>query len=54
MDAKQTLIRVPWGKVGVLIGMLIKSAKGGINREEAEELLEQLADIIIHLSVSVK
>lgn len=54
MDAKQVVIRVPWSKVAVLIATLIKSAKGGISREEGEELLEQLSDIIVHIAVGMK
>lgn len=41
---------MPWSKVGVLIATLIKSARGGISKEE-EELLEQLADVVAHLAV---
>lgn len=54
MDAKQIVIRVPWGKVGLLIGTLVKSAKGGISKEEAEELLEQLAEIVVYISSGIK
>jgi hypothetical protein len=48
------MIKVPWSKVALLIATLIRSAKGGITRDEAEELLEQLGDIIVHLTVGMK
>jgi len=48
------LVKVPWSKVALLIATLIRSAKGGITREEAEELLEQLGEIIVHLAVGLK
>ncbi len=51
MNQQQVLVKVPWSKVGILIATLIKSAKGGISKEESEELLEQLADVIAHLAV---
>ena len=51
---EKIIVKVPWSKVAVLIATLIKSAKGGISREEAEELLEQLSDIIVHLAVGMK
>jgi hypothetical protein len=51
MNQQQVLIRVPWSKVGMLIATLIKSARGGISKEESEELLEQLADVVAHLAV---
>jgi hypothetical protein len=51
---EKIIVKVPWSKVAMLIATLIKSAKGGISREEAEELLEQLSDIIVHLAVGMK
>lgn len=54
MNSEKILVKVPWSKVAILIATLVKSAKGGISREEAEELLEQLSDIIVHLAVGLK
>lgn len=54
MDSQKILIKVPWAKVVLLITALVKSAKGGITKEEAEDLLEQLADIIVHIATAVK
>lgn len=50
----KTLVKVPWSKVALLIATLIRSARGGITKEEAEELLEQLGDIIVHLALGLK
>lgn len=54
MNSDKILIKVPWSKVAILIGTLVRSAKGGINKDEAEELLEQLSDIIVHLALGIK
>lgn len=54
MNSEKILVKVPWSKVAILIATLVKSAKGGISRDEAEELLEQLSDIIVHLAVGLK
>jgi hypothetical protein len=51
MNSDKTLIKVPWSKVALLIATLIKSAKGGLSKEEGEELLAQLADVVVHLAV---
>jgi hypothetical protein len=40
-------IKIPWAKVGLLIGKFIQAAKGGINKEEAEDLLGELAELAI-------
>lgn len=54
MNTEKILVKVPWAKVAMLIVTLVKSAKGGISKEEAEELLEQLSDIIVHVATAVK
>lgn len=54
MNSDKILVKVPWSKVALLIATLVRSAKGGITREESEELLEQLSDIIVHLAVGLK
>jgi hypothetical protein len=54
MNTDKILVKVPWAKVAILIATLVKSAKGGITKDEAEELLEQLTDIIVHLATAVK
>jgi len=54
MNTNKILVKVPWAKVAMLIGALIKSAKGGISKEEAEDLLEQLSDIVVHIATAVK
>jgi hypothetical protein len=40
-------IKLPIVKIAKLIGTLIRSAKGGIDEAEAEELLEQLSDLVV-------
>ena len=54
MNSDKILVKVPWSKVALLVATLIRSAKGGITKDEAEELLEQLGDIIVHLAVGMK
>jgi hypothetical protein len=54
MNSDKILVKVPWSKVALLIATLVRSAKGGITKDEAEELLEQLGDIIVHLAVGMK
>lgn len=54
MNSDKILIKVPWSKVAILIATLIRSAKGGITKEESEELLEQMGEIIVHLAVGLK
>ena len=54
MNTDKILVKVPWSKVAVLIATLVKSAKGGISKEESEELLEQLSDIVVHIAIAVK
>lgn len=53
-SSDKILVKVPWSKVALLIATLIRSAKGGITKDEAEELLEQLGEIIVHLAVGLK
>jgi hypothetical protein len=54
MNSDKILVKVPWSKVAILIATLVRSAKGGISKDEAEELLEQLSDIIVHLATGLK
>ena len=54
MTSDKILVKVPWSKVALLIATLIRSAKGGITREESEELLEQLGDVVVHLAAGMK
>lgn len=51
---EKLIVKVPWAKVALLVSTLIKSARGGITKEESEELLEQLSEIIVHLAVGMK
>jgi hypothetical protein len=46
-------IKVPWGMIGQLVGKLIKSARGGIDKAEAEDLLGDLADIITFITIQL-
>ncbi len=54
MQTEKILVKIPWAKVAILIATLVKSAKGGISKDEAEELLEQLSDIIVHIATAVR
>lgn len=54
MQTEKIIVKIPWAKVAVLIATLVRSAKGGISKDEGEELLEQLADIIVHIATAVK
>lgn len=54
MTSEKLLIKVPWSKVAILVATLVRSAKGGINRDEAEELCELLSDIILTLGIGLK
>jgi hypothetical protein len=47
------IVKSPWSLVGILIGELVRSARGGISKEEAEELLGHLADIIADVSIQI-
>jgi len=51
---EKLIVKVPWAKVALLVSTLIKSARGGITKEESEELLEQLSEIIVYLAVGMK
>ena len=46
-------IKVPWPRVGILIGKLVKSASGGIDKEEAEDLLKDIADIVAFIAIQL-
>lgn len=46
-------IKLPWIRIGSLIGKLVVSAKGGLTTQEAEELLSDLGDIISKISVQL-
>jgi hypothetical protein len=43
-------IKVPWIMIGALLGKLVKSAKGGIDKDEAEDLLTDLAEIAVFIT----
>lgn len=43
-------IKVPWIMIGALLGKLVKSAKGGIDKDEAEDLLTDLAEIAVYIT----
>lgn len=38
-------INIPWPKIGLLLGRLVKASAGGITRTEADELVRDLIDI---------
>ena len=40
-------IKIPWILAGALLNELFKSARGGIDKEEAEKLIANLAEIIV-------
>jgi hypothetical protein len=46
-------IKIPWIKVGLLLGSLVKAAKGGIDKEEAQDLLGDLAEIAAHIALQL-
>jgi hypothetical protein len=46
-------IKIPWVKVGLLIGKLVKAAKNGINKEEAQDLLGDLAEIAADIALQL-
>jgi hypothetical protein len=46
-------IKLPIVKIAKLIGTLIRSAKGGIDEAEAEDLLEQLSDVVVIIVTQV-
>lgn len=46
-------IRLPWSMIGLLIGNLVKSARGGIDKTEAENLLGDMADIITFITIQL-
>ena len=45
MDAKEVFVKLPIVKIMRLIGKLIKSSKGGLSKEEALDLLEDLSSL---------
>jgi hypothetical protein len=46
-------IKIPWVKVGALLGSLVKAAKNGIDKEEAQDLLSDLAEIAAHIALQL-
>ena len=46
-------IKLPWSQIGMLIGKLVKSSRGGIDKQEAEDLLGDLADIITFITIQI-
>lgn len=47
-------IKLPWSQIGLLIGKLVKTSRGGIDKSEAEDLLGDLADIITFITLQIK
>jgi hypothetical protein len=45
MDGKEIFLKLPIVKIMRLIGKLIRSSKGGLSKEEALDLLEDLSSI---------
>ena len=45
MEAKEVFVKLPIVKIMRLIGKLIRSSKGGLSKEEALDLLEDLSSI---------
>lgn len=45
MDAKEVFVKLPIVKIMRLIGKLIRASKGGLSKEEALDLLEDLSSI---------
>jgi hypothetical protein len=50
MDGQKIVTQIPWTKVMALVAKIIKFSKGGISKEEAADLAEDLlllaADLI--------
>ena len=46
-------IKLPWAQIGLLVGKLVKSARGGIDKAEAEDLLGDLADIVTFITMQL-
>lgn len=38
-------LNIPWPRIGLLLGRLVKASAGGVTRAEAEELLKELIEI---------
>jgi hypothetical protein len=45
MDGKDIFVKLPIVKIMRLIGKLIRSSKGGLTKEEALDLLEDLSSL---------
>lgn len=45
MDGKDIFVKLPIVKIMRLIGKLIRSSKGGLSKEEALDLLEDLSSL---------
>jgi hypothetical protein len=45
MEAKEVFVKLPIVKIMRLIGKLIRASKGGLSKEEALDLLEDLSSI---------
>jgi hypothetical protein len=50
---KPDTIKLPWAQIGLTIGKLVRSARGGIDKAEAEDLLGDLADIITYITLQI-
>ena len=45
MEAKEVFVKLPIVKIMRLIGKLIRASKGGLSKEEALDLLEDLSSL---------
>lgn len=53
-SAEKVVASIPLGKVFSLIAKLIKLSKGGLSKEEALELLQDLAEIAAEIATKAK
>ena len=53
-SAEKVVAAIPLGKVFSLIAKLIKLSKGGLTKEEALELLQDLAEIAAEVATKAK
>jgi hypothetical protein len=54
MQPEKILVKLPWSQIARIIATLIKSARGGISREEGEELIELLAELLAALATGLQ
>ncbi len=53
-SAEKVIAAIPLGKIFSLIAKLIKLSKGGLTKEEALELLQDLAEIAAEVATKAK